>query len=303
MNPKRGENVADLTEKLAEIVAQGVECDPDDAESGETAAAERLGEIRGRLAALSPPDSGAAASRRLREGRGDPYRGAGSAYREAAEKGDSEALAALEREREELMAERALLDRQRSALAGLARRARERVQEETAPDRLADALESFPALLDEAEEALQAFRDARERIEEAGQEIIGCRKIMGDDAPGLSPQELRRWGLIAGEKPGEPAVEREVGADGRPRQTRHLFRTRAIQRERFKALAPPRDELIEAVRRKVTSERDRTVRHLGPAPDVDPQRVQDAVEEARHRAIVTGEFEDLEVPEPAAKAS
>lgn len=292
----------DVTERLAELVAAGVDVDPEDAEEGAKAAAERLQEVEGRIHALRSPDSGAGASRRLREGRGDPYQGAGSAYKAAAEAGDSEALAELARERETLMEERTLLKRQQSALRGLARRARERVQEETAPDRLADRLEGFSDLLSEAEGALSAFRSAVAALEEAGSEVIECRKILGDDAPGLEPEQLRRWGLLSTSSPGEPAVERVQGPDGRPRPRRHLFKTRAQQRERFRALAPPSDDLLEAVRRRVTSERDRTTRYAGTPPEIDPQRVQDAVEDARHRAIVTGEFEDLEV-EPAAKAS
>lgn len=296
----------DLTEKAAELVNEGDQVDPGDVEAVLPKIEDRVQEIRTRLVKISEPDGNPSLSRVAGLGGTSArhvYDGAGPVWREAAESGDVATLKALEDERAELRQERSLLTRQRTQLRASARRSRERIERESAPDRLADRLEEFSGLLGEAESALAAFRAARQALEEAGSEIVSCRKLVGDDAPGLEPQQLRRWGLIAGAKPGEPTVERDVGADGRPVQHRHLFKTRAQQRERFKALAPPSDDLLEAVRRRVRSERDRRVRYAGQAPEIPDAKVQDAVREARRAAIISGSFETLE-PEPeTAKAS
>lgn len=283
-----------VTEAAAKMVAQGVEVDPDAAEETVAAVDERLEAISARLEELRPPEGGVGARRRRLEGEGDPYEGAGAAYREAAEAGDAGRLAELTREREDLLEERALLQRQRDTLKGLLRRARERQQRETAPDRLADRLEAFPGLLSDAEEALERFREARDALEEAGAEIVSCRKLLGDDAPGLEPGELRRWGLLCARVPGEVGtVTVESARGGAPRERPHLFRTPTIQQQRFGALGPPREELVAAVRRRLRQERDRKVRHVGGAPEIPESRVRDAVREARRRATIAGE--ELEV--------
>jgi hypothetical protein len=193
------------------------------------------------------------------------------------------------------MAELSLLQRQRRQLKASARLSEEREARESAPSRLENRLEAFPDLLAEAEAALEAFQEAREKLEEAGQEIVEARKLVGDDADGLTPAQFRRWGLLAATVPGEPG-ERLTSADsgGPPRRQLHLFRTTAQQRAREKALQPPSEALVEATRRQLREKRDRKIGYAGTPPKIDDRRVLQAVEDARRKAIISGEFEVLE---------
>lgn len=286
--------MADVTERAAELVNEGDQVDPEDVDAILPEISERVEEIEVRLEAIASPKGNPSLSK-VRGRGGVPgqhvYKGAGDAWREAAEAGDAAELARLEEERAELRQERSLLTRQRRQLVANRARSEQRIAEETAPERLEDALERFPEALAEAEAALEAFRAARDELDELGREIAGCREIVGDDADGLTPRLFRRWGLLETPTPGELGRQRVQPVAGRHHDRAHVFGNLKQMETKLDTLEAPSEAVLEATRRRLDEEGG-TYLGYGERPIPD-EKIQERIREERVRAIVAGEFERL----------
>lgn len=158
----------------------------------------RLGEVQARIEQVKPPPQprGATGPQSVGAPRFDPLKSAGAEYAKLVEDGtDPAALAALVREHEELVAERAMLHIRRDKLRDRVKAAEHEEAVREAPGKAKRLLGELAAALDREDAALLELADARDERTRIVRELDAVRSL-NDGEPYWSPALVRRvWAV------------------------------------------------------------------------------------------------------------
>jgi hypothetical protein len=249
--------------------------------------APRSRQVRERLAAIkpsphetrfaggrpSPPNLGPSS---IGAPRFDPLRGSGAEYRRILLEGTPGELVELEREREELEAEARQLSARRDALRGRLEVAQREEKLAAAPKRLDGLRKGADAVLDRLDAARRELADAASAQASYFGDLAEARKLVGADAPGLSPLQVRR--LVADEKGDVWWLRRNENGE-----IVHNAKLLAAVRSH---LEPVPLSLIQRLRRRFGQSVDQ-----GEVREHDEAAVRDEADHVRCRLIAEAEYD------------